>query len=391
MRSKFFLLLLFLTICSYFTACASLPATAPVPVPVNPTASPDAPTVPTPTMATPIQKAWFYKPPSDGNLALVASDFNFFIMSKGDEPERDRLLALGAKKPILQYIRFEAIMDPGDCKRKPWQNNAAYLPGDFCRISAEHPDWFLLDQNGQRIIDEYGNENFVMMDPGNPGWRAFFLERIRDTQDADKNWGGVFLDNVEVTSSRREKDKEIPAAYPDESSYQAAVQGFLQYLYTGYFHPSGRLLFANLVARRDDADWTKYLTYLDGVMHEGWSIDWPNGYRSATTWEKQMNLAEQTQTMGKFIVLVSQGTKDNLELQKFSFASYLLVNQGRAAFRYANSQYYDEAWLYDNYTLQLGQAQGNRYRQGDAWRRDFSNGFVIVNPETHEVQIHANG
>ena len=104
-----------------------------------------------------------------------------------------------------------------------------------------------------------------------------------------------------------------------------------------------------------------------------------------------MNLAEQTQTMGKFIVLVSQGTKDNLELQKFSFASYLLVNQGRAAFRYANSQYYDEAWLYDNYTLQLGQAQGNRYRQGDAWRRDFSNGFVIVNPETHEVQIHANG
>jgi hypothetical protein len=342
-------------------------------------------------MATPIQKAWFYKPPGDGNLALVASDFNFFIMSKGDEPERDRLLALGAKKPILQYIRFEAIMDPGDCKRKPWQNNVAFLAGDFCRISAEHPDWFLLDKNGQRIIDEYGDEDFVLMDPGNPEWRAFFLERIRNTQDADKNWGGVFLDNVEVTSSRREKDGEIPAAYPDEASYQAAIQGFLQYLYTEYFHPSGRLLFANLVARRDDAEWTKYLTYLDGVMHEGWSIDWPNGYRSAKTWEKQMSLAEQTQTMGKFIVLVSQGTKDNLELQKFSFASYLLVNQGRAAFRYANSQYYDEAWLYDNYTLQLGHALGSRYREGDAWRRDFSNGFVLVNPETHEVQIHANG
>jgi hypothetical protein len=382
---------IFLIICCLLLAgCATQPATEPTSSTPNPAPSDPAPATSTPPAAPPL-RAWFYKPPENGDLALIASEFDFFIMSKGDEPERDALLALGAKKPILQYIRFEAIMDPGDCTRRPWQNNAAFLPGDFCRISSEHPDWFLLDQDGQRILDTYGDENFWMMDPGNPGWRAFFLERVKQTQEADPNWGGVFLDNVEITLARREQDQKIPSAYPDEASYQAAVQGFLKYLYSGYFQPNGRLLFANLVARRDDADWTQYLTYLDGVMHEGWAIDWPNGYRSAKTWEKHMLLAEQTQAMGKFIVLVSQGTQDNLELQKFAYASYLLINQGRAAFRYANSQFYNEAWFYDNYTLQLGQPLGARYPQGEAWRRDFSHGFVLVNPQTHEVQIHVNG
>jgi len=349
---------------------------------------------PTPTntakVEASIKLAWFYKPPQDGNLELIANEFKFFIMSKGNEDARDKLLAFGAKKPILQYIRFEAIMDPGSCTEIPWQNNAAFKAGDFCTISAQHPDWFLLDQNGERINDPYGGENFVMMDPGNPGWRAFFLERVRETQDADRKWDGVFLDNVEVTMSRRQKDGKIPAAYADEAGYQAAIQGFLQYLAESYFKPSGRLLFANLVARKDETDWAKYITPLDGVMHEGWSIDWPNGYRSAETWEKQLNLAEQTQSMGKFIILVSQGTRDNQDLEKFAFASYLLINQGQAAFRYANSQSYNEAWVYDNYKIDLGAPLGNRYREGSAWQRDFENGTVLVNPQTHEVQINVN-
>jgi hypothetical protein len=388
MYSKATLINFIFAVTLLLSACATGQPTLPPPSTPEPTLTPTS----TPRVAQDVlvQRAWFYKPPDDGNLALIAKEFNFFIMSKGDEPERDQLIALGAQKPILQYVRFEAIMDPGSCTRKPWQNNVAYLPGDFCTISEQHPDWFLLNQNGQRIADSEGAETFYMMDPGNPGWRAFFLQRIRQAQEADKNWGGVFLDNVEVTRITRERDNEIPAAYPDEAGYQAAVQGFLAYLRTNYFNTPSHLMFANLVARRDDGDFTKYLTYLDGVMHEGWAIDWPNRYRSAAIWEKQMTLAEKTQAMSKTIILVSQGKQADLELQKFAYASYLLINQGRAAFRYGNSSNYHEAWLYDDYKLNLGQALGPRYRDGAAWRRDFTNGFVTVNPETHEVQIKTN-
>ena len=379
-------------VCLLLTACSSYEISQPTASVATIPEQVSKPTnTPYPPKEYPIKLAWFYKAPSDGNFGFVASTFDFFIMSKGNEQDRDKLLALGAPRPILQYIRFDAIMDPGSCSRKPQQNNAAYLPGDFCMIDEQHPDWFLLDQNGQRFVDFYSNENWVMMDPGNPGWRAFFLDRIRKTQDPDRNWNGVFLDNVEVTLSFREMADRLPASYQNDTTYQIAVQGFLEYLHTNYFKPTKHLLFANLVARRDDADWTKYVNYLDGAMHEGWSIDWPNGYRSAENWEKQISLAEQTQAMGKYIVLVSQGTKPNTTLQKFAFASYLLINQGLAAFRYANSSNYREAWVYNNYSIDLGKALGPRYRVGSAWRRDFSNGYVQVDPETHETQIQVNG
>ena len=92
--------------------------------------------------------------------------------------------------------------------------------------------------------------------------------------------------------------------------------------------------------------------------------------------------------MGKIILLVSRGDKDDYELQQFSFASYLLINQGNAYFRYAHGSDYNEVWLYDNYEYNLGDPLGPRYRDGDAWKRDFTNGSVMVNPLSHDVEIN---
>ncbi len=334
-----------------------------------------------------VRLAWFYKPPKDENdLEMVAERFNFFIMTKGNEPERNQLLSHGAQRPMLQYLRFEAIMDPGDCTDQPWQNNVAYLPGDFCRISQDHPDWFLLDQAGKRIIDSYQDVDFYLMDPGNPEWRAFFLDRIRQAH-FDPNWDGVFLDNVEVSLAVREKQKELPAKYPDEASYAKAIQGFLQYLHTNYFAPNHKLLFANLVARQNDENFLQSITYLDGVMHEGWSVDWPKRWRTAEIWDRQLTIAEETQAMGKYIILVGQGKQKDKDVQRFAFASYLLVANGNAAFRYANSDDYNEPWLYEDYNVQLGQPLGPRYQDGNAWRRDFTNGYVWVDPHKHKAKI----
>jgi hypothetical protein len=332
--------------------------------------------------------AWFYKPPGDGDLVTIAKNFSFGIMSNGNEIERDKLVNLAMPGPFLQYLRFEAILDPRSCTKVPWKNQVANKPGDYCRLLREHPDWFLRDKNGQLIIDTYGGEDFVLMDPGNTFWRAFWIERAMEAQKAGK-WDGIFLDNVEVTFNRREDLNEIPAAYPDEASYQKAVQGFLQAIHTR-INSEGKLLYANLVGRRDDSIWVEYMANLDGVMHEGWAIDWPNGYRDVKTWEKHMKLAEDTQAMGKTILLISQGKVEQEDLQKFSYASYLLVMQGHAYFRYANSSFYREAWLYPDYQINLGQPSGSRYKVGDVWRRDFANGKVEVNPKNHQVIIESN-
>jgi len=334
-----------------------------------------------------VRLAWFTNIPREDDMLRVVEWFDLYIFHQGNESDRDLMVALGARGPILQYILFESIQALDSCTAKPKVNQVAYLPGDYCMISEQHPDWFLLDTEGQRILVQDQDTNLYLMDPGNPGWRSFFLDRVKKIQ-AEPNWDGVFLDNVPVTLAFREQSGHLPAAYPDDTSYQAAVQGFLKYLYESYFQPNKKLVFANLVSRKDDADWVNQLNYLDGAMHEGWAIDWPDGYRPVDAWEKQMALAEQTQEMGKTIVMVSQGNQDDGTLQNFAFASYLLIDQGNAFFRYANSNNYADVWLYENYMYDLGEPLGPRYQDGQTWRRDFTKGNVFVNPQTHQVEIN---
>lgn len=350
------------------------PAGQPSPTPVPWTGAP----------ADVLRLVWFYNPPKDGRLDSLRSYFDLFIFGKGDEQQRDALLTLGAGGPILQYLRFDAIQDPGGCGDRPGRNQVADQPGDFCRIRDKNPDWFLLGPSGQRM--EYAD--YYVMDPGSPGWRAFWLERARQSQEL-LGWQGVFLDNVEASLTKREERGAIPAAYPDDLSYQTAVEGFLQYLYSNYFQPRNRPLYANIISVADWQVWLRYLRYLDGVMDEGFAVDWHDGYLNPDEWEAEMAAVETAQGMGKTVLLVAQGQKFETAREQFALASYLLVNQGRAYFRYTHQDYYDEEWLYSNYQLDLGVPLGQRYQRDGVWYRDFTRGQVVVDPagETANIQI----
>jgi hypothetical protein len=339
--------------------------------------------------SSPTRLAWFYKPPSDGNLANIASQFDFFILTRNDENQRDQLIKLGVTQPILQYLLLDVIQDPGSCTAQPWRNQVAYQIGDFCQIQSQHPDWFLLDNSGKKINQAYGNMNFYVMDPANAGWRAFWLQRASQSQ-ADFGWKGVFLDNMEASLDKLVRDVGGSAKYKTNAEYQTAISAFADYIYKSYFQPQGRPLFANIVEMNDPAVWNRYLGSLDGAMLENFAVGWNNTYSSASRWEQDMKLAEQTQALGKQAILVSQGTQADTSRQRFAYASYLLVANGLANFRYASYDYYDQAWLYDNYTLNLGAPLGKRYQSGAVWKRDFSNGSVSVDPASHAASITLN-
>jgi hypothetical protein len=313
--------------------------------------------------------------------ASLANLFNIFILTKNDEKFRDALKFAGVTAPILQYILFSAIMDTGDCVSQPFRNQVADRPGDFCQISQNHPDWFLLDAQGKRI---YSSDN-AMLDPAQPEWRAFWLERARISQET-LGWTGVFLDNVEASLSKQERLAGSPIAYTSDVAYQDAVAGFLEYLYTSYFRPQGRPLWANIIAIQDPLVWERYLQFLDGAMLEDFALGW-NGYLLPATWEQHLNMAEYAQAHGKQVLLVAQGPRDDAARQQFGFASYLLVANGLASFRYADSDAYDQAWIFDNYGLDLGAPLGPRYQQEGLWQRDFEKATVRVDPLWHTAEI----
>ena len=329
-----------------------------------------------------VSLAYFYKTPANMDVATLAQNFNTYVLTHGNEDSRDQLITLGIQAPILQYVRFEVIMDPGSCTATPLKSQVAYKAGDFCNISQNHPDWFLLDPSGNRL----SNSGYYYMDPGNAGWRQFWVTRALEMQQLF-GWNGVFMDNVEASLSKHQRAGRTLQRYPTDASYQAAILGFLQYLSTGYFKPQARPLYANIISMRDSSVWFAYLSNLDGAMQEGWAVDWSTGYLSNTYWLNDMALAEQTQAMGKQAILVSQGSSNNSARQAFAFASYLLVMNGKASFRYGNAANYSEAWLYPNYEIDLGAPLGARYQSGSVWRRDFTNGYVVVDPINHTADI----
>jgi hypothetical protein len=334
-----------------------------------------------------INLAFFYKPPSNSDAATVSGNFSNVILTGGDESFRDQLIGAGFASTIPQYYRADGIQNPGSCTASPAHNQIAYKVGDFCSISQNHPDWFLLDTSGNRMPTSPGS-SYYRMDPGNAGWRSFFVSRLLEI-DQQKGWSGVFLDNVEASLAEIQNDGLMPAKYPDHASYQAAVSGFLQYLNQNYAQPYNRPVMANIIARSDEAQWFNYMPYLTGAMQERWAVPWASttGYISESKWSSDMVLAEKTQAQGWFILLVAQGDKADTARQNFAFASYLLISNGYASFRYTNSSMYREVWLYENYKVQLGSPLGGRYQVGTAWRRDFTNGYVTVDPVNHTANI----
>lgn len=355
---------------------------APLPAPVG-AVSPaeDMPPAPTAEFRKNVMLAWFYKPPQDGDLAWLAGNMDFFVLTHKDEETRDALRQMGSQAPVLQYYLMQEIQDPDSCSDVPYGNQVAYNPGDFCRISEEHPDWFLINQNGERIA----GKRSVMMDPGSEGFRDFWLQRALESRQ-QWGWEGVFIDNVEASLGKRHEKGQLPIKYPDNASYQAAIEGFLAHLSNGLRTP-GHPLWANVIAVEDDLTWQRYLAYLDGVMIEDFAVDWTDGYRSQVEWETQMDRIGWVQEQGKSALLVAQGEKMDFDRFRFTLASYLLVNDGRAYFRYANDQAYDEIWAYEPYTVQLGRPLGPRYQKWRSWYRDFEHGSVWVSPGQHTAGI----
>jgi hypothetical protein len=330
-----------------------------------------------------IQLAWFYKPPSDGDLNSLAANYSAFILTRMDEKERDRLRTMGDEVPIYQYLLFGEIQDPGGCNKQPYHNQVAEKIGDFCEIEKQHPDWFLQNPFGGEVANDNG---YKIMDPGNDGWRAYWLERARISQE-QLGWKGVFLDNVEASLDKRLRYGAIPKKYPTDASYQAAIESNLQYIYLNYFKPQGLPLFANIISLNDPAVWFRYMQYLDGAMIENFALGWHEDHITGSDWETQMDLVEKTQALGKVLILVAQGSQDNTTLEIFALASYLLVNNGKAYFRYTDAAAYDGNWLYNNYHLDLGKPLGPRYKVGNTWMRDFEKGQVSVDLASNSANI----
>ena len=350
--------------------------------------------------------AWFHKPPEDGTTPLELAGQHSYVHLTGaaDIPYRDRLRAAGYKGSVFTYVTMNAVEGPGpyrdasascDEGYTPHDNQLAFYKGDFCKYIHANESWFVHNESGARIVDDYfgsGRYSYVM-NPAEPGWRAFAAERLRLVKE-EWFYDGIWLDNVDVDRTRvmselTNSDGAI-REFDSDDAWSEGVKGWLA-------EARGVLgeypLWANLIGGGLHADsWDAYAPYLDGAMDESFAVRWIDGWRTPNQWQAQIQRARRWLGMGKGLVAVGQGPRDDAERMRFTLASYLLVAEGtQATFRYTRfDTYYSQLWLYPEYDTarQLGAPLGAcREVSPGIWRRDFERGYVEVDVQGYEGRL----
>ncbi|HEX2622144.1 MAG TPA: putative glycoside hydrolase, partial [Phototrophicaceae bacterium] len=349
------------------------------------------------TYKDPIQLAFFYNPPDGTGAGTMANNFDTYVYTRNFESAVDDLVNRG-EYPVLQYLKFDDIHDPCfqakkaqgtacSCSQSPNNNNVGWNKTDVCTIRDEHPDWFLRDKDGKLIY----YEDHVMMDPGNQGWRDFWLARVKISQPEAK-WSGVFIDNLATDFGAHHADTDIVLQKYTDDQYRAAVTGFHKFVYENYFQPNNKRYLGNIaVYWKEDQVWYDYAQYMDGGQDEFWALT-RDGYYSYKSWKAQFQRWEETINTDNRAILVTQGSKGNNTRQLFGLASYLLLAGPKVYYRYASDEYYGQPWMYDNYKSPLGNPTGPYFinknsNNQSVYIRKFENGKVKVTPAAHKAKI----
>jgi hypothetical protein len=349
--------------------------------------------------------AWFHKPPNDGSTpADLASEHRYIhLTGPSDARYRDRVWDAGYNGHIYTYVTAYAVEGPGpyrdasarcNADYQPFDNNLAWGRGDFCRYIHPNESWFLHNSDGERIYEDYfDNGRYTyLMNPADPGWRDYSYERLERIK---REWGysGIWLDNVDLDLDRATRGGEnsdgSAQEFSNNSDFRAAMAGWLK----GLRERLGDYpVWANLVGGRLEANsWDQYEPYLDGAMDESYAVRWLDGWRSPGEWLAQAERAERWLSREKGLVLVGQGEQEDERRMRFTLASYMLVANDHAHFRYTRfDQYYFGLWLYPEFETarELGPATGPRQRIAEnVYRRPFACGYVEVDVAAHEGRL----
>jgi hypothetical protein len=314
--------------------------------------------------------------PARVDAARERGRYSYMVMHRADAAAVARLKAENPGLKVFMYVDMMSAdpRDPtGEADWAGW--------GD----AAEHPDWFLKGPAGKRLVfKDYPRSR--VMDVGNPNYQQAGVARvIADAHAA--GFDGVFLDDANASlrwviaggSSRCVK-------YPTNATWQAAVYSFFQNV-APQLRSAGLLVVANIGGSTVTKGlWPKWNGPLDGAMEESYTNGgtgrdsirngrWPAKFGHNLWSENHAKLSLDhavTRTRGG---------------ARYALATMLLVSNGHSAL-YASTNYTREVWWpeYD-LTKRLGSALGGYrvLRNGD-YRRDFTNGVVLVNPHANATK-----
>ncbi|UCF78198.1 MAG: hypothetical protein JSW03_08820 [Candidatus Eiseniibacteriota bacterium] len=249
-------------------------------------------------------------------------------------------------------------------------------------------DWFLhssSEMSPDTRIPLSGYPHLFYMNIGAPGWREFVISKYGDVVLANPAVEGVFVDGVPTPE---EYASQLGAAFPqyDASAYQETALQFIREIKNA---AEGKLVILNSELFRPftvEADGAS----AEGFVHFGGRTN--DEHLSKSRWLENIEMIADRAFDGHYLLVGSGSLEATLpSMVEYCYASFLLgYNENAHCYFYWHSNAeggYSTINWFTLWGFDIGEPQGHYSESGGVYKRDFSNGAVIVNPSDYGEPI----
>jgi hypothetical protein len=298
------------------------------------------------------------------------------------------------------------VYTSGTSVRDNWGSINTGVPLSEARANG----WLLTTASGASVMNvQYGA---YVPDFGSSAYQQRWIQNVTGFL-AQTGADGVHIDDV-LADAGSFTGGVYPAKYPTQQAWEDAQVSFVSAVSAalrarGYYvlvQASGRRTtatgYANDSAQTEKAFFSRLAPLVDGVMSEYWmetpadKVN-PKLRTSGTSdwdqhWDEWLDLINTVQDNGAdFFTLMygSSSTSAGVAAMRYARASFLLEwNGGGGAVDFKPDGGTTDPWNLE-WTADVGQPVGTKYRVGVGWRRDFTAGTAIVNPDQSASQTFA--
>lgn len=323
--------------------------------------------------------------PDFSNLERTGERHSYVILQVWRQSQAEAIKAANPDVKVLAYKNLSAANDtigPGGLISTGVSHEEA---------SESHPEWFLKNKSGNRFT--FSAYSFLWaMDISKSSYQNRWASNVLADLRAGP-WDGVFMDDTNPTIKYHYEPDEVQSSMDTDREYQQATESALANI-APKIRDEGFLVVPNFGAWGEYSDEINaWLPYVDGGMDEMF-LKWGNsageGYAWSGRWKDQLDNLKLTQKLGKDYIAITHSDNNDAKAARYGFATTLLGSKGRASFS-LHHEYSSENW-FNFYSTPIGSPVGGATKDSNGvWRRDFSDGLVLVNPNDSAREVSFGG
>jgi hypothetical protein len=260
--------------------------------------------------------------------------------------------------------------------------------------------WVLRDASGKSIVRPSASY-LHLANVGSASYQRQWLTNVLNAY-ARLGFDGPYLDDLLAQVSGW-SNGVYPTLYPSDSAWETAMTSFIAYV-GPQLKGRGKYVLANTY-KFGPADgsatvawWKKVGSYVSAMQREYW-VQNPNSLSQMYDtnpccwtghWEKWLLLADAAKSVGADFFALHAGASTDTRAMMYGKASFLLVWGGAGGGFIFNPRDNVDPWN-PAWTTNVGTPLGARYQVGVGWRRDYSAGTALVNPNAFSAQTYNLG